>query len=88
MRDRPALIASIPHNELRAAFHRRPPIGFALWRETLIDAAIFREAITDNSARTMPARMAPVLRTGLSRSRLRLAPGKQVRGSDHAGAIG
>jgi hypothetical protein len=32
-------------------------MGFAIWRETLIDAAIFREAITDNSARTMPARM-------------------------------
>lgn len=54
----PALIASIPHKELLAAFHRRPSVGFAIWRETLIDAAIFREAITNNSARTMPARMA------------------------------
>ncbi|MBB5048130.1 CRP-like cAMP-binding protein [Rhodopseudomonas rhenobacensis] len=54
----PALIASIPHKELLAAFQHRPTIGFAIWRETLIDAAIFREAITNNSARTMPARMA------------------------------
>jgi CRP-like cAMP-binding protein len=54
----PALIASIPHRELLAAFDRRPQLGFAIWRETLIDAAIFREAITSNSARTMPARMA------------------------------
>jgi CRP-like cAMP-binding protein len=53
----PALIALIPHRELIAAFNRRPSIGFAIWRETLIDAAIFREAITNNSARTMPARM-------------------------------
>jgi CRP-like cAMP-binding protein len=53
----PARIASIPHKELIAAFNRRPSIGFAIWRETLIDAAIFREAITNNSARTMPARM-------------------------------
>jgi CRP-like cAMP-binding protein len=53
----PALIASIPHKELLAAFNRRPSVGFAIWRETLIDAAIFREAITNNSARTMPARM-------------------------------
>jgi CRP-like cAMP-binding protein len=54
----PARIAAIPHKELLAAFKRRPSLGFAIWRETLIDAAIFREAITNNSARTMPARMA------------------------------
>jgi CRP-like cAMP-binding protein len=53
----PALIAFIPHRQLLAAFNRRPSIGFAIWRETLIDAAIFREAITNNSARTMKARM-------------------------------
>ena len=54
----PAVIASIPHKSLLTAFSRRPSVGFAIWRETLIDAAIFREAITNNSARTMPARMA------------------------------
>ncbi|XIA63307.1 Crp/Fnr family transcriptional regulator [Bradyrhizobium sp. TZ2] len=54
----PAIIASIPHKDIIAGFNRRPPVGFAIWRETLIDAAIFREAITNNSARTMPARMA------------------------------
>jgi CRP-like cAMP-binding protein len=54
----PALIATIPHKELLAAFNRRPSVGFAIWRETLIDAAIFREAITNNGARNMPARMA------------------------------
>jgi CRP-like cAMP-binding protein len=54
----PAVIASIPHKGLLAAFSRRPSVGFAIWRETLIDAAIFREAITNNSARTMPVRMA------------------------------
>ena len=55
----PALIASIPHKELLATFKRQPSVAFAIWRETLIDAAIFREAITNNSARTRPARMAP-----------------------------
>jgi CRP-like cAMP-binding protein len=54
----PAVAALIPHKELLAAFDRRPPLAFAIWRETLIDAAIFREAITNNSARTMPSRMA------------------------------
>ncbi len=53
----PALIASIPHKEMLAAFDRRPAVGFAIWRETLIDAAIFREAITNNIARTSAARM-------------------------------
>src|SRR5258707_15199650 len=53
----PARIASIPHKQMLSAFSRRPSIGFAIWRETLIDAAIFREAITNNSARRMPARM-------------------------------
>jgi CRP-like cAMP-binding protein len=52
-----AVVATIPHKELLAAFKRRPQVGFAIWRETLIDAAIFREAITNNSARSMPARM-------------------------------
>jgi len=53
-----ANVALILHREMIAAFNRRPSVGFAIWRETLIDAAIFREAITNNSARTMPARMA------------------------------
>lgn len=54
----PAAVATIPHRELTRAISRRPSLGFAIWRETLIDAAIFREAITNNSARTKPARMA------------------------------
>ena len=53
-----AVVASVPHKELLAAFKRRSEIGFAIWRETLVDAAIFREAITNNSARTMRARLA------------------------------
>jgi CRP-like cAMP-binding protein len=53
-----ATIASIPHKEICKAFDRKPHVGFAIWRETLIDAAIFREAITNNSARSMETRMA------------------------------
>ncbi len=53
-----ATIASIPHKQLIKAFEQRPNVGFAIWRETLIDAAIFREAITNNSARPPTARMA------------------------------
>jgi CRP-like cAMP-binding protein len=54
----PASVALIEHRDLLAAFKRRPSVSFAIWRETLIDAAIFREAITNNSARTRIARMA------------------------------
>ncbi|CCD94490.1 putative transcriptional regulator, Crp/Fnr family [Bradyrhizobium sp. ORS 375] len=54
----PALVAGVAHKELTRAISRRPMLGFAIWRETLIDASIFREAITNNSARAKPARMA------------------------------
>src|ERR1700744_6721962 len=53
-----AKVALIPHKQLLKLFEARPSVGFAIWRETLIDAAIFREAITNNSARPRPARMA------------------------------
>jgi CRP-like cAMP-binding protein len=54
-------IATIPHKDLIALFTMRPAVGFAVWRETLIDAAIFREAITNNSGRTALARLAHLL---------------------------
>ena len=54
----PASVASIQHKDLIRSLTRRPAVGFAIWRETLIDAAIFREAITNNSSRTPRARMA------------------------------
>jgi CRP-like cAMP-binding protein len=53
-----AAIALLSHKSLIRAFARRPPLAFAVWRETLIDAAIFREAITNNSARAAVPRMA------------------------------
>ncbi|MGE5158784.1 MAG: Crp/Fnr family transcriptional regulator [Gemmatimonas sp.] len=54
----PASVGFIPHRELLRTFARRPALGFAIWRETLLDAAIFREAITNNSARAPRTRMA------------------------------
>jgi CRP-like cAMP-binding protein len=53
-----AELAFMPHKEIVKVFERRPPVGFAIWRETLIDAAIFRERITSNSARSARARLA------------------------------
>jgi len=54
----PATVAFIPHRQILRPFQRRPSLGLAIWRETLLDAAIFREAITNNSARPMQTRMA------------------------------
>lgn len=53
-----AVVAFIPHSDIVRAFKSRPQLGFAVWRETLIDAAIFREAVTNNSARPVHTRMA------------------------------
>jgi CRP-like cAMP-binding protein len=52
------VVALIPHKALLRLVDERPVVGFALWRETLIDAAIFRQAITNNGARPLPARLA------------------------------
>jgi CRP-like cAMP-binding protein len=53
-----AVVALVPHKAILKLFEERPVVGFAFWRETLIDAAIFREAITNNSARPLGARLA------------------------------
>jgi CRP-like cAMP-binding protein len=50
-------LALFPHEPLHKLLHRRPSICFALWRLTLTDAAIFRQAITNNS-RSHIARLA------------------------------
>ncbi len=52
------LVCSISHEQLMKIFDERPTIGFAVWRETLIDAAIFRESITNNASRHGTARIA------------------------------
>ena len=53
-----AVVALVPHTAFIKMFEARPAAGFAIWRETLIDAAIFREAITNNSARPLQTRLA------------------------------
>ena len=52
------ILALTPHKALLNLFDERTATGFAFWRETLIDAAIFREAITNNSARPLQTRLA------------------------------
>lgn len=53
-----AVISLISHAALLKIFEQRPTLGFAVWRDTLVEAAIFRQAITNNSGRPLPARVA------------------------------
>jgi CRP-like cAMP-binding protein len=50
-----AQVGLIAHEEMLGLFRKRPSVGIAIWRGTLIDAAIFRAAISNLGAR--PARM-------------------------------
>jgi CRP-like cAMP-binding protein len=54
----PAIVGTIRHEQLRGVFQRNAHVAEALWRETLIDAAIFRQAITNNGRRSATKRMA------------------------------
>jgi len=51
-------VALLPHDQLCKLVLERPGVGFAFWRITLVDAAIFRQSITNNSARPPLARLA------------------------------
>jgi CRP-like cAMP-binding protein len=51
----------IQHDALRELIQRRPNVSAALWRETLIDSAIFREWIVNVGCRTALPRMAHLL---------------------------
>ena len=51
----------IPHDALKRMNRACPAVAAALWRETLIDAAIFREWIVNVGRRTGLARMAHLL---------------------------
>lgn len=54
----PTVICTILHEELTSLFRDRPAVAFAVWRETLIDGSILREAIVNNSCRAPLARLA------------------------------
>jgi CRP-like cAMP-binding protein len=50
-------LAFIPHEALRALTRNRPMVAEACWRETLVDAAIFREWIVNVGRRNAAQRM-------------------------------
>jgi CRP-like cAMP-binding protein len=54
-------VAFIPHDSIRTLIRNFPRVGELLWRDTLIDAAIFREWIVGMGRRAAPSRIAHVL---------------------------
>jgi CRP-like cAMP-binding protein len=54
-------VGFIQHETLRALYRRYPRLADALWRETLIDASIFREWMTNVGQREAYSRIAHVL---------------------------
>jgi CRP-like cAMP-binding protein len=57
----PAVVAFIPHSYFREVLPRSQQLTHALWRETLVDAAVFREWVVNVGARDALARIAHVL---------------------------
>ena len=54
-------VAMLPHTAMYGLIETHPRIGAAFWRETLTDAAIFREWIVNASARSARPRLAHLL---------------------------
>ena len=54
-------VGFIPHEPLRTLIRARPMVAEALWRDTLVDAAIFREWIVNVGRRSANQRLAHFL---------------------------
>ena len=54
----PSTVGFIPHDALREFTHRHPRMGDVLWRDTLIDAAVFREWMIGIGRRSAYTRIA------------------------------
>ena len=54
-------VAFIPHDALRALIAQNPSIAGAFWRDTLIDAALFREWIVNVGSRDAYSRIAHLI---------------------------
>ena len=54
----PVVAAFIPHGALRELIRRHPGLGGVFWRDTLIDAAVFREWLTGVGRRSAYTRTA------------------------------
>jgi CRP-like cAMP-binding protein len=57
----PCTLGFISHDTLQRLHQRRPNVAEIFWRDTLIDAAMFREWIVNVGQRPAPARLAHVM---------------------------
>jgi CRP-like cAMP-binding protein len=57
----PSKLAFIQHDDVRSLMRNHPRLGDLFWRDTLIDAAVFRQWMVGMGRRQAPARMAHVL---------------------------
>jgi CRP-like cAMP-binding protein len=57
----PSRLAFISHESLTELMHRCPRIAGVMWRDTLIDAAVFREWMIGIGRRSAEARIAHIL---------------------------
>ncbi len=58
---RPSTVGFIQHEDVRRACERHPRLTAALWRETLVDASIFREWLLNIGRREAYTRLAHLL---------------------------
>ena len=57
----PATVAFIEHRHINRLIEERPNLARVLWRETVVDASIFREWIVNLGTRDAPGRLAHLL---------------------------
>ena len=57
----PCKLAFIQHDDLRSLMRNHPRLGDLFWRDTLIDAAVFRQWVVNVGRRQGPTRMAHLL---------------------------
>jgi CRP-like cAMP-binding protein len=57
----PSRVAYIPHDALRRLVNENPRIAAAFWRDTLVDASIFREWIVNVGSRDAYSRIAHLI---------------------------
>ncbi len=57
----PVMVATIHHDVIRGLLRTNPRLADAIWRETLVDAAIFREWMANVGRREAHARIAHLL---------------------------
>jgi CRP-like cAMP-binding protein len=73
-----ATVAWIAQSEIKALIRARPNIADALWRDSLIDASVFREWVLNVGRRDAKARIAHMLCEFAARAAVGLGPPERI----------